>query len=106
MYDGTPKIAIRGLHKSFGSKDVLRGLDLDVGVGESVVVIGGSGTGKSVMLKCILGLLTPDRGSITVDGEEAVVLPHWRQRVLVFLEPAWLLEHECAGVGHQLAEVA
>ncbi len=72
MNDGTPKISIHGLHKSFGPNDVLRGLDLDVGVGESVVVIGGSGTGKSVLLKCILGLLTPDRGSITVDGEEAV----------------------------------
>jgi phospholipid/cholesterol/gamma-HCH transport system ATP-binding protein len=72
MNDSPAKISIHGLHKSFGPKDVLRGLDLDVGVGESVVVIGGSGTGKSVLLKCILGLLTTDRGSITVDGEEAV----------------------------------
>ena len=52
-----PKIAVRDLHKSFGEKPVLRGIDLDVGVGESVVVIGGSGNGKSVTLKCILGLL-------------------------------------------------
>jgi phospholipid/cholesterol/gamma-HCH transport system ATP-binding protein len=72
MNDGTPKIAINGLHKSFGPKDVLRGLDLDVGKGESVVVIGGSGTGKSVLLKCILGLLDPEDGSIAVDGEEVV----------------------------------
>jgi phospholipid/cholesterol/gamma-HCH transport system ATP-binding protein len=69
---GTPKIAIRGLWKSFGDKQVLRGVDLDVGVGESVVVIGGSGTGKSVTLKCVLGLIQPDRGSIRIDGEETV----------------------------------
>src|SRR6185295_17775672 len=53
-----PKIAIRGLKKAFGPKVVLDGVDLDVGVAESVVIIGGSGTGKSVLLKCILGLLT------------------------------------------------
>jgi phospholipid/cholesterol/gamma-HCH transport system ATP-binding protein len=68
----TPKIAIRGLSKSFGEKQVLAGLDLDVAPGESVAVIGQSGTGKSVMLKCILGLLTPEHGSIRVDGEEMV----------------------------------
>ncbi len=68
----TPKIRIRGLHKSFGGKVVLDGLDLDIGVGQSVVVIGGSGSGKSVLLKCILGLLTPEAGSIQVDGEEVV----------------------------------
>jgi phospholipid/cholesterol/gamma-HCH transport system ATP-binding protein len=70
----TPKISIRGLFKSFGPKRVLNGLDLDVGVGESVVVIGGSGTGKSVLLKCVLGILEPDGGSIKVDGEETVGL--------------------------------
>ncbi|MFQ5784745.1 MAG: ABC transporter ATP-binding protein [Alphaproteobacteria bacterium] len=68
----TPKIRIRGLCKSFGRKVVLRDLDLDVGVGESVVVIGGSGTGKSVMIKCVMGLLRPDAGSIEIDGEEVV----------------------------------
>ena len=67
-----PKIRIRGLAKSFGSNHVLRGLDLDVPDGGSVVVIGGSGTGKSVLLKCILGLLEPDAGSIQIDGEEVV----------------------------------
>jgi phospholipid/cholesterol/gamma-HCH transport system ATP-binding protein len=69
-----PKIRIRGLHKAFGEKVVLDGLDLEVGAAESVVVIGGSGTGKSVLLKCILGLLTPEAGSIQVDGEEVVGL--------------------------------
>jgi len=71
---GTPKIEIRGLHKSFGSNHVLRGVDLEVGVAESVVIIGGSGVGKSVLLKCILGLVEPDQGSIEVDGQEAVGL--------------------------------
>ncbi len=68
----TAKIALRGVTKSFGPKKVLQGIDLDVAPGESMVVIGGSGTGKSVLLKCILGLMTPDRGSISVDGEETV----------------------------------
>ena len=66
----TPKIRVRGLCKSFGRKVVLRDLDLDVMPGESVVVIGGSGTGKSVLLKCILGIITPDSGSIQIDGQE------------------------------------
>ena len=68
MTDAPPKIRLRDIRKGFGEKTVLRGVDLDVGVGESVVVIGGSGTGKSVMLKCILGLLTPDDGTVEVDG--------------------------------------
>ena len=66
----TQKIEIRDLHKSFGPKVVLEGLELDVGIGESVVVIGGSGVGKSVLLKCILGLLEPEHGTIKIDGEE------------------------------------
>jgi phospholipid/cholesterol/gamma-HCH transport system ATP-binding protein len=70
MSDRQPKIRIRDLHKSFGEKRVLDGVDLDVGEGESVVVIGGSGTGKSVLLKCILGIMRPDRGSIEIDGAE------------------------------------
>ena len=78
-----PKIEIRGLTKAFGPKKVLNGLDLEVGVGESLVVIGGSGSGKSVTLKCVLGLVHPDRGSIKVDGEEVVGLRATeRERVL------------------------
>jgi phospholipid/cholesterol/gamma-HCH transport system ATP-binding protein len=77
------KIEIRGLHKAFGPKHVLNGLDLEVGVGESVVVIGGSGSGKSVTLKCVLGLIHADKGSIKVDGEEVVGLRGAeRERVL------------------------
>jgi phospholipid/cholesterol/gamma-HCH transport system ATP-binding protein len=70
----SPKISLRGVTKSFGSNEVLRGIDLDVGVGESVVVIGGSGSGKSVLLKCILGLMRPDSGSIRIDDQETVGL--------------------------------
>ena len=66
------KIKLRNVNKSFGKKAVLRGLNLDVHKGESLVVIGGSGTGKSVLIKCIQGLLTPEEGSILVDGQEVV----------------------------------
>jgi len=72
--DTPAKIVLTDLHKSFGPKRVLEGIDLSIGQGESVVVIGGSGTGKSVMLKCILGLIRPERGSILIDGEETVGL--------------------------------
>ncbi len=72
MTSTPPKIELTDVHKAFGAKVVLDGIDLAVGHGESLVVIGGSGTGKSVMLKSILGLLTPERGSIRVDGEEVV----------------------------------
>jgi phospholipid/cholesterol/gamma-HCH transport system ATP-binding protein len=70
MTDTPPKIRLRGVCKAFGPKVVLDGLDLDIGDGESVVVIGGSGTGKSVLIKCILGLLRPDSGVIEIDGVE------------------------------------
>ena len=70
----SPKISLRGVTKSFGTKKVLQGIDLDVTAGESVVVIGGSGTGKSVLLKCIIGLLRPETGSIKIDGQESVGL--------------------------------
>lgn len=66
------KIKIKNLHKSFGKKVVLKGVDLEVKQGESVVVIGGSGTGKSVLIKCIQGLLIPDEGSIKIDDNETI----------------------------------
>jgi phospholipid/cholesterol/gamma-HCH transport system ATP-binding protein len=78
-----PKISVRGLRKSFGRKRVLHGLDIDCDRGESLVIIGGSGTGKSVLVKCILGLLYPEAGSIRIDGVEAVGLPRAaRERLL------------------------
>ncbi len=66
----TPKIEMSGVKKAFGSKEVLRGIDLTVNKGESMVIIGGSGTGKSVTLKCVLGLIRADSGSIKIDGDE------------------------------------
>ena len=78
-----PKISVRGLRKSFGRKLVLDGLDIDCGGGESLVVIGGSGTGKSVLVKCILGLLNPEAGSIRIDGAETVGLPHGAREQLM-----------------------
>ena len=74
MNEAVPKIQLSGVKKSFGEKHVLRGIDLAVGKAESVVIIGGSGTGKSVTLKAILGILKPDSGSIKIDGEETVGL--------------------------------
>ena len=64
-----PTIRVRDLKKSFGDKVVLDGANLDVWPGESVVVIGQSGVGKSVLIKCIIGILTPDEGTIEIDGE-------------------------------------
>ncbi|HUF45229.1 MAG TPA: ATP-binding cassette domain-containing protein [Aestuariivirgaceae bacterium] len=69
-----PHIALKDVRKSFGSNNVLNGIDLEVQRGHSMVVIGGSGTGKSVMIKCILGLMRPDSGSIRIGGAEVVAL--------------------------------
>lgn len=63
------KIELKGVKKRFGEKVVLDGVDLTIEQGESLVVIGGSGTGKSVTIKCVLGILRPDEGEILVDGE-------------------------------------
>ncbi|GIX15120.1 MAG: ABC transporter ATP-binding protein [Paracoccaceae bacterium] len=65
----TARISLRGVTKAFGAKRVLRGVDLDIQPGESCVIIGGSGTGKSVMLKCIIGLVRHDGGQILIDGQ-------------------------------------
>lgn len=64
----SPFIQIRGLHKAFGAQKVLQGVDLDICRGETLVLVGPSGEGKSVLLKHIIGLLCPDAGSITFDG--------------------------------------
>ena len=64
-------IELRDVHKAFGANTVLNGVDLTIPRGESMVIIGGSGTGKSVLLKCVLGLVTPDSGQILVDGKAA-----------------------------------
>ena len=69
-----PKIEMAGVKKAFGTNRVLRGVDLAIPAGESMVIIGGSGTGKSVLLKCVLGLVVPDSGTIRVDGEDVTRL--------------------------------
>jgi phospholipid/cholesterol/gamma-HCH transport system ATP-binding protein len=76
---GTPRIRLRNLRKRFGQKIVLDGIDLDIMPGTSMVVIGGSGSGKSVLLKCILGLLEPDSGSIEIDGADILRLSRREQ---------------------------
>jgi phospholipid/cholesterol/gamma-HCH transport system ATP-binding protein len=75
MNTAVPKIRLRNLRKSFGAKVVLDGIDLDVMPHTSMVVIGGSGSGKSVLLKCILGLIEPDAGVIEIDGRDILRLP-------------------------------
>ena len=69
-----PKVRIRNLRKSFGGQVVLAGVDLDLAAGENLVLLGASGSGKTVLVKCVLGLLTPDGGSITIDGKETATL--------------------------------
>ena len=68
------EIRVQNLHKSFGAKRVLDGVSLTIPAGQSTVVIGGSGTGKSVLIKCILGLLKPEAGEIFIDGTEVTHL--------------------------------
>ena len=68
-------ITLSNVYKSFGTNAVLRGVNVSVERGQSLVVIGGSGTGKSVLIKCILGLVTPDSGTITVDGADVTQQP-------------------------------
>jgi len=75
MSDPVPKLRLRGVRKQFAGKIVLDGIDIDVMPRTSLVVIGGSGSGKSVLLKCILGLIEPDSGSIEIDGRDLMTMP-------------------------------
>jgi phospholipid/cholesterol/gamma-HCH transport system ATP-binding protein len=74
--NATPVIQIKGLKKSFGKNHVLCDLNLELQDGENIVVLGKSGSGKSVLIKCIIGLIQPDSGSIKVFGEEVTTLSH------------------------------
>ena len=67
-----PMLELRGLQKRFGSNEVLRGVDLAIAPGQSLVIIGGSGTGKSVTIKCALGLIAPSKGEVLFDGQPAM----------------------------------
>jgi phospholipid/cholesterol/gamma-HCH transport system ATP-binding protein len=72
MSGAVPKLRLRGVRKRFGDKIVLDGIDLEVMPGTSMVVIGGSGSGKSVLLKCIIGIMEPDAGVIEIDGRDVL----------------------------------
>lgn len=78
-----PIISVKGLKKAFGSNVVLDGIDLDLYAGESFGVIGGSGTGKSVLIKCILGLIKPDAGEVFIDGRNCIDLKVRERRALL-----------------------
>ncbi|MFN7139255.1 MAG: ATP-binding cassette domain-containing protein, partial [Limisphaerales bacterium] len=73
-------IEVQNLHKSFGTQKVLEGVDLRIETGESVVIIGASGGGKSVLLKHIIGLTQPDSGSVLIDGQD---IAHLNERELI-----------------------
>ncbi|MCA3344205.1 MAG: ATP-binding cassette domain-containing protein, partial [Roseomonas sp.] len=82
MSGAVPKIRLRGLSKAFGPKQVLDGVDLDIRAGHGMVILGGSGSGKSVTIKCILGLIEPDAGSIEIDGQDILKLPRREREAL------------------------
>jgi len=88
----TPKIRIRGLRKAFNGRAVLDGVDLDVMPGRSMVVLGGSGTGKSVTIKCVLGLVEPDSGTIEIDGRDVLAMSA-RERAAVLDRTGMLFQN-------------
>jgi phospholipid/cholesterol/gamma-HCH transport system ATP-binding protein len=75
MSASTDPIVIRGLQKSFGSQVILKGIDLTIARGKTLAVLGQSGTGKSVLLKMIIGLILPDSGSIEIEGQDIAKVP-------------------------------
>ncbi len=92
-----PKISYRGLVKAFGPKKIYEGLDLDVLKGETLTIIGGSGTGKSVLLKCLIGLMYPDRGDVLLEGVDVTTLGEQelrgvRKRVAMVFQGAALFD--------------
>ena len=104
-------IDVKGLHKSFGTKNVLSGANLAIRRGESMVIIGGSGTGKSVLVKHMIGLLTPDQGTVTVDGVDVSTLSEhdlneFRKKFGMLFQGAALFDSLTVGenVGFALSE--
>jgi len=91
-------IEARGVFKSFGPRHILKGIDLHVESGEALVIIGGSGCGKSTFLKCCIGLLRPDSGTITVDGvdinklDSEIEVAHYRRRFGYLFQEAALFD--------------
>jgi len=106
-----PLITFKGVRKAFGPKVVYRGLDLEVRRGEVLTVCGGSGVGKSVLLKMLIGLLRPDQGSITFDGKELTTLSESafadvRRRIAMLFQSGALFDSLTVGenVGYGLQE--
>mgnify|MGYP002654656684 CR=1 FL=1 len=91
---GPPFISVRNLHKQIGDQQILRGINLTIHEGENLVIIGGSGTGKSVFLKLVMGLIPATSGSIVVDNTEITTLnerqlgPHRRKIGMLFQDGA------------------
>jgi phospholipid/cholesterol/gamma-HCH transport system ATP-binding protein len=92
MSGSTPKLRLSGLRKAFGSKQVLDGVDLTVDAGHSMVILGGSGSGKSVTIKCILGLIRPDAGEIEIDGRNLLSMTR-REREAVLDRTGMLFQN-------------
>ena len=95
--EAPPLISIRDLWKKLGDQEVLKGFDLDVATGETLVIVGRSGGGKSVLLKHIIGLLKPDKGDVLVDGESIVALTERqlsrvRKKIAVLFQSAALFD--------------
>ncbi len=102
MADAEPLIQFRGVRKAFGRKVVYDGLDLDIHAGESLTIIGGSGVGKSVMLKLLIGLMKADSGSILFHGEDitklgSIDLGRLRQRIGMLFQGAALFDSISVG---------
>jgi len=81
--NATPKIKLEGVTKSFADNHVLKGVDLEIANGESVVLIGASASGKTLLMKCIIGLVEPDEGSIQIDGQETIGLAPKEREILM-----------------------
>ncbi len=97
-----PIIRFRGIHKSFGDKHVLRGIDVDLERGDTSVILGPSGTGKSVLFRLMVGLMEPDEGSILIDGVEMVGASeakkfHVRKRIGMMFQDGALFDSMSVG---------
>jgi len=97
-----PLIQFKGVKKAFGSKVVYKGLDLDIHRGEAITIVGGSGVGKSVMLKLLIGLLQADAGSIRFDGEEVTAMNERqlsvvRRRIAMLFQSGALFDSQSVG---------
>lgn len=87
-----PVIQLSDIHKSFDEGEVLRGIDIEVNRGETLVIIGRSGSGKTVLLQCVIGLLIPDEGMIIVDGMDVTAFHEEKQWNKLWLKVGFLFQ--------------